>query len=142
MDFDLTQEQRDIQKAAREFAEKEFDKDYSLEVERSRTFPWEVWKKACELGFVGIDIPEIYGGQGFDLLERVIVTEEFCRSGAGVGLHASHPGLGIEIILWSGSEDRRRNIAIEKVNLNQRLFSIGFSGLRLSENFIVQFYDS
>ena len=108
MDFELTQEQRDIQKAAREFAENELDKDYSLEIERSRTFPWEVWKKACELGFVGIDIPEIYGGQGFDLLERVIVTEEFCRSGAGVGLHASHPGLGVEIILWSGSEDQKK----------------------------------
>ena len=108
MDFELTQEQRDIQKAAREFAENELDKDYSLEIERSRTFPWEVWKKACELGFVGIDIPETYGGQGFDLLERVIVTEEFCRSGAGVGLHASHPGLGIEIILWSGSEDQKK----------------------------------
>jgi alkylation response protein AidB-like acyl-CoA dehydrogenase len=108
MDFELTQEQKDIQKAAREFAENEFDKDYSLEIERSRQFPWKVWKKACELGFVGIDIPEAYGGQGFDLQERVIVTEEFCRSGAGVGLHASHPGLGVEIILWSGSEDQKK----------------------------------
>ncbi len=108
MDFELTQEQRDIQKAAREFAENEFDKDYSLEIERSRKFPWKVWEKACELGFVGIDIPEEYGGQGFDLLERVIVTEEFCRSGAAVGLHASHPGLGIEIILWSGSEGQKK----------------------------------
>jgi alkylation response protein AidB-like acyl-CoA dehydrogenase len=57
---------------------------------------------------VGIDIPEEYGGQGYELLERVIVTEEFCRSGAGVGLHASHPGLGIEIILWSGREDQKK----------------------------------
>jgi len=108
MDFELTQEQKDIQKAAREFAENEFDKDYSLEIERSRKFPWKAWKKACDLGFVGIDIPEEYGGQGYELLERVIVTEEFCRSGAGVGLHASHPGLGIEIILWSGSEDQKK----------------------------------
>jgi hypothetical protein len=36
MDFELTQEQKDIQKAAREFAENELDKDYSLEIERSR----------------------------------------------------------------------------------------------------------
>ncbi|NNG07737.1 MAG: acyl-CoA/acyl-ACP dehydrogenase [Desulfobacteraceae bacterium] len=108
MDFELTQEQKDIQKAAREFAENELDKDYSLEIERSRKFPWKVWKKACDLGFVGIDIPEEYGGQGYELLERVIVTEEFCRSGAGVGLHASHPGLGIEIILWSGREDQKK----------------------------------
>ena len=108
MDFELTQEQKDIQKAVREFAENELDRDYSLEIERSRQFPRKVWKKACDLGFVGIDIPEEYGGQGYGLLERVIVTEEFCRSGAGVGLHASHPGLGIEIILWSGREDQRK----------------------------------
>ena len=108
MDFELTQEQKDVQKAAREFAENEFDKDYCLEIERSHKFPWEIWKKASDLGFVGIDIPEEYGGQGYGLLERIIVTEEFCRSGAGVGLHASHPGLGIEIILWSGREDQKK----------------------------------
>jgi alkylation response protein AidB-like acyl-CoA dehydrogenase len=109
MDFELTQEQEDIRRAAREFAEKEFDKDYTLEIERARKFPWKVFKKACALGFVGIDIPEQYGGQGYGLLERVIVTEEFSRSGAAVGLHTSHPGLGVEIILWSGSEDQKMN---------------------------------
>jgi alkylation response protein AidB-like acyl-CoA dehydrogenase len=108
MDFELTQEQKDIRKAVREFAEKEFDRDYTLEIEKSRKFPWKVFKKACTLGFVGIDIPEQYGGQGYGLLERVIVTEEFSRSGAAVGLHTSHPGLGIEIILWSGSEDQKK----------------------------------
>jgi alkylation response protein AidB-like acyl-CoA dehydrogenase len=107
MDFELSLEQNDIQKAAREFAEKEFNKDYTLEIERSRQFPWKVFKRACELGFAGIDIPEAYGGQGYGLLERVLVTEAFSRSGAGVGLHASHPGLGIEIILWSGTEDQK-----------------------------------
>ena len=77
MDFKLTKEQADIQKAAREFAESELERDYILEVERTHTFPWAVWKKACELGFVGIDIPEKYGGAGYNLLERVLVTEEF-----------------------------------------------------------------
>jgi alkylation response protein AidB-like acyl-CoA dehydrogenase len=108
MDFRFTQEQTDIQKAVREFAENEFHKEYTLEIERSRKFPWKVFKKGCALGFVGIDIPEQYGGQGYGLLERVIVTEEFSRSGAGVGLHTSHPGLGIEIILWSGTEDQKK----------------------------------
>ena len=59
MDFELTKQQRDIQKAAREFAETELNKDYTLEIQRSHTFPWEVYRKAAKLGFLGIDIPEV-----------------------------------------------------------------------------------
>jgi alkylation response protein AidB-like acyl-CoA dehydrogenase len=108
MNFELSKEQRDMQKGAREFAEKELNRDYVLEIERSHKFPWEIYKKACKLGFVGIDIPEEYGGQGLDLLDRVIVTEEFCRCGAGVGMCSSAPGLGVEIILWSGNEGQKK----------------------------------
>ena len=48
MDFELTKEQRDIKKAARDFAEAEFDKDYILQCELGHKFPWELWKKASE----------------------------------------------------------------------------------------------
>jgi len=108
MDFELTKEQRDIQKAAKDFAEAELNKDYVLEIERAHRFPHEVYKKACELGFVGIDIPEKYGGQGFGLIGRVLVSEEFCRCGSAVGHFSSGPGLGVETILWSGNEMQKR----------------------------------
>ncbi len=108
MDFELTREQKAVQQAAREFAEKEYNKEYTLEIERSHRFPRDVWKKACKLGFVGIDVPEEYGGQGLGLTERTLVTEEFSRCGAGVGLHSSVPGLGIEIILWVGNEEQKK----------------------------------
>lgn len=108
MDFELNKEQRDIQRAAREFAETEYNKDYMLEIERNRRFPREAWKKACELGFVGIDIPEEYGGQGYNLVERILVVEEFCRCGAAAGIHTSLPGLGVEIILWSANEEQKQ----------------------------------
>jgi alkylation response protein AidB-like acyl-CoA dehydrogenase len=108
MDFELTLEQKDIQKAARDFAKAEFNKEYSLEIEHTHQFPWGAWKKACDLGFVGVDIPEAYGGQGYKLLERVIVTEAFTCFGASVGLHAGLPGLGIEIVLWYGSEEQKK----------------------------------
>lgn len=99
MDFQFTLERQEIQKAARDFAKAEFNAEYSLEIEHSHQFPWAAWKKACDLGFVGIDIPEEYGGQGYKLLERVLVTEAFTRFGASVGLHAGLPGLGTEMIL-------------------------------------------
>ena len=64
MDFELTQEQKDIQKAAREFIQGEYDKEKILEWEQTHTYPKEIWKKAAKLGFIGIHYPEEYGGQG------------------------------------------------------------------------------
>ena len=61
MDFDLTAEQKEIQKATDEFAKGEFDKEIALEHERAHKFPTEIWKKACGLGFIGIHYPENQG---------------------------------------------------------------------------------
>jgi alkylation response protein AidB-like acyl-CoA dehydrogenase len=108
MDFEFTKEQMDIQRAAREFAEAEFEKSYVLELDRNHQFPWEIWKKAIQLGFVGLDIPEEYGGQGYGLLERVLVTEQFCRCGASVGTSVLGTYFGSKIILKRGSEDQKR----------------------------------
>jgi alkylation response protein AidB-like acyl-CoA dehydrogenase len=49
MDFELTEEQKDIQKAAREFAEVEFEKNYVLELDRNHQFPWEIWRTGSRL---------------------------------------------------------------------------------------------
>ena len=61
MDFEFTKEQRDIQKAVREFVRAEYDKDAVMQLELEHKFPWELWRKACELGFTGVDFPEEYG---------------------------------------------------------------------------------
>jgi alkylation response protein AidB-like acyl-CoA dehydrogenase len=108
MDFEFNREQLDIQRAAREFAEAEFEKNHVLELDRNHQFPWEIWKKAIQLGFVGLDIPEEYGGQGYGLLERVLVTEQFCRCGASVGTSVLGTYFGSKIILKNGSEDQRK----------------------------------
>ncbi len=108
MDFELSKEQRDIQKAAREFAEAEFDKDYMLDLELNHKFPWELLQKACRLGFIGIDFPEEYGGQGYGLLEKALVLEEFCRVGAGVGVSVGTCQFAAKLVLRSGSEEQKR----------------------------------
>jgi alkylation response protein AidB-like acyl-CoA dehydrogenase len=108
MDFELNKEQKDIQKAAREFAEVEFDKDYMLDLELNHKFPMEILKKACELGFIGIDFPEEYGGQGYGLLERALVVEEFCRVGAGVGDSVCSSTFASKILLVAGSEEQKK----------------------------------
>ena len=58
MDFELTKSQKEIQKAAMEFAKGEFDKDLALELDRKHEFPTKIWKKAGDLGFIGIHYPE------------------------------------------------------------------------------------
>jgi alkylation response protein AidB-like acyl-CoA dehydrogenase len=108
MNFEFDKEQMDIQRAAREFAEAEFEKNCVLELDRSHRFPWEIWKKAIQLGFVGLDIPVEYGGQGYGLLERVLVTEQFCRYGASVGTSILGTYFGSKIILRKGSEDQKK----------------------------------
>ena len=108
MDFELTKEQLDIKRAAREFAEAEFEKDRVLELDRNHEFPWEIWRKASALGFIGIDLPEEYGGQGYGILELALVREEFCRCGAGVGTSLLGTYFVSKLILKSGSEDQKR----------------------------------
>lgn len=106
MDFELTDEQKDIQKAAREFAEKMFP-EVAEECDLNETFPMELWKKACELGFVGVFIDEAYGGAGLGFLEHALITEEFSRVDAGCGSILTTT-LGSEFILFSGREEQKK----------------------------------
>jgi alkylation response protein AidB-like acyl-CoA dehydrogenase len=106
MDFELTDEQKDIKKAAREFAEKAFP-EVAEECDVNETFPKALWKKACELGFVGVFIDEAYGGPGLGLLENVLIMEEFCRVDAGCA-GVALTTLGSEFILLYGREEQKR----------------------------------
>lgn len=108
MDFELTQEQKDIVKAAREFAEGEFDKSLALEFEKRHEFPREIWKRACELGFMGIHFPEEYGGQGYGTFENALVVEEFCRVDSGFGAALLLADFSSEVILRFGTEEQKK----------------------------------
>lgn len=107
MEFKLNTEQDAIQKAAREFAKGEFDKEVALEHEREHRFPEAIWKKACGLGFLGIHFPERYGGQDYGILENALVVEEFCRQDSGIGIALSLADFSSEIILRSGTEEQK-----------------------------------
>lgn len=108
MNFELTKEQKDIQKAAREFAEGEFDKDSALEFELKHEFPFEIRKKAAQLGFIGINFPEEYGGQGYGVMENVLVAEEFCRRDSGIGCAITIGSMGSELVLRFGREEQKK----------------------------------
>jgi acyl-CoA dehydrogenase len=86
MDFALTKEQRDIRRAAAEFAQGEFKPEVAQECELNHRFPRELYKKAAQLGFLGLDFPERIGGGGMGILENVLVVEEFCKADSGIGM--------------------------------------------------------
>jgi len=107
MNFDLTAEQKDIITAAREFAEKLFP-DIAQECDREEKFPKHLWQKACELGFVGVFIPEAYGGAGLGFLEHCLINEEFWRVDAGIAHFILAGTFGSELILLFGTEEQKK----------------------------------
>ncbi len=108
MDFSLSKEQRDIKKAAAEFARGEFKTELAHECELNHRFPRELYRKAGQLGFIGLDYPEELGGGGMSVLENVLVIEEFCKADSGLGM-AVHLGfLPAKLLRIFGTQEQRR----------------------------------
>ena len=105
MDFELTQSQKEIQKAARDFARGEFDKDLILEMDRKHEYPKKILGKAADLGFVGIHFPEEYSGQGLGVLENILIAEEFCRRDSTMGSALILAGFASECLLRFASDE-------------------------------------
>ncbi len=110
MDFELTQEQKDIQRAAREFAQAEFTPERGREYDEKEEFPFDLWKKACELGFIGVHFPEEYGGAGLGYLENIIIAEEFCRADSTIGSAIILSDFSSEVIMKFGSEEQKEEV--------------------------------
>jgi len=108
MDFTLSKEQRDIQKAAREFALGEFLPEKAREFDRNETFDLNIWRKACELGFVGVFIDEKYGGAGLGFFEHCLITEEFWAVDAGMGNAIITATFGSELLRLFGTEEQKQ----------------------------------
>ncbi|MCD6379218.1 acyl-CoA dehydrogenase family protein [bacterium] len=108
MDFELTTEQKDIQEAARKFAKGEFTKELAEKHEMEHSFPRSVWQKACELGFIGLHFPTDFGGAGLNIMENVLVVEEFCRRDSGIGTAVALSDFASEIIMRFGSEKQKK----------------------------------
>jgi alkylation response protein AidB-like acyl-CoA dehydrogenase len=81
VDFGFSKDQQMIQKSVRQFLEKECPKDRVRELKTDeKGYDPVVWEKMVELGFVGLAIPEEYGGMGGDYLELMIFMEEVGRN--------------------------------------------------------------
>ncbi|NIO36561.1 acyl-CoA dehydrogenase [Candidatus Bathyarchaeota archaeon] len=111
MKFDFTEEQMEIKRAAREFAEKEFTPEKGREYDEKYEFPWEFYRKAGELGFIGASLPEEYGGQGLGCIEACIISEEFNKVDST--LASILGGVGFAgLIVKFGSEEQKTKYLI------------------------------
>ena len=81
MNLDLTEEQQMLKTTARDFFEKEFPKTLVREMEEDPAgYTPELWKRMADLGWVGLVIPEEYGGTGLGFMDLVILLEEMGRA--------------------------------------------------------------
>nr|MBA3622344.1 acyl-CoA dehydrogenase family protein [Euzebyales bacterium] len=104
MDFDLTEQQEQIRKLARDFCDAEVAPK-ARELDKSEAFPDELVPKLFEMGFLGITVPEQYGGLGLDYLSYGLVTEELGRTDASIrSLVGVNVGLACTCLLTWGTD--------------------------------------
>lgn len=107
MDFELNKEQKDIRKAASEFAEGEF-RDIARDCDINEEFPRSLLEKAGKLGFLGVFIQEEYGGAGLGFLEHALILEEFWKVDPGLSQELCSVTFGAEEFLLFGTEEQKK----------------------------------
>ena len=107
-EFELSEEQRLIRQTARAFAESEV-KPLARKVDHEHYFPAELIPKLSSLGFMGITVPEEFGGAALDYVSYALITEELARACASTSVIVSaHNTLGIGPILAFGNAEQKK----------------------------------
>lgn len=104
----LNEEQQAIQKIAREISQKIIAPKAAY-YDKTEEFPWENIEKLCEAGFMGMSVPEEYGGSGMDMVSSVAALEEISKACAATGaIVAVHNSAGILPLLIKGNKDQKK----------------------------------
>ncbi len=107
MNFDYSETQNMVAASAKEFADV-YVKPYVMEWDETQTFPIDVFKKAGELGFMGVLVPEQYGGSGLGYHEYIAIIVEISKVDPSIGLSlAAHNSLCTNHILEFGNEEQK-----------------------------------
>src|SRR5947207_15181542 len=108
MDFELTDEQRETQALARDFARDRIEPNAAA-WDRAHGFPRELLESLGGLGLLGVCVPEEYGGAGADFVSYILVLEELSRADAGVGVTvAVHTSAVTLPILAFGTDEQKQ----------------------------------
>jgi acyl-CoA dehydrogenase len=111
MDFDLPDTAQAVRDGVAAVAAK-YDHAYWSRCEDEKRYPTELYRDLAEGGWLGLSVPEEYGGGGQGLLETAIACETLCASGgtAGAFIYVLNPGFGVTTLARHGTEEQKQQI--------------------------------
>ncbi|HLA53773.1 MAG TPA: acyl-CoA dehydrogenase family protein [Flavitalea sp.] len=108
MNFEASELTTQVAHSARDFAQ-QYIKPYVMQWDESQEFPIKVFREMGKLGFMGVLVPEVYGGAGLSYFEYVAIIQEIAKVCGSVGLSlAAHNSLGTGHILLFGNEEQKQ----------------------------------
>src|SRR5947209_4925476 len=126
MEFDLSDEQQMIRDLARDFADREIA-PRAEHFDKNKEFPYDIIAKMSELGFMGLPVPEEYGGAGADTVSYAVAVEEISRGDASVGITmAAHTSLGTMPFIMFGTEEQKQT-HVPRLASGEKLWSFGLT---------------
>ena len=127
MDFNLTEQQRALKETAKKFAEKEL-MEVAREIEKNDKPPSrDILKRFAELGFLGINLPEKYGGAGLSHFEAVLVLEEIAKISIAVAFPVFESSFGPALAISSFAPDELKKEVLPKVCLGDMVIAVSMS---------------
>jgi len=112
MEFQLTDEQKQLREEVRKFAEEEI-RPVATEYDVEEEYPYEVMDKAADMGLLAPHVPVEYGGVGYSSVENAILTEELFAADPGIGLCVSSAGFGAEALMEFGTDEQKERVLPE-----------------------------
>ena len=127
MDFKLTPDQLELQRVARDYAQKELPALADELEESGEPVPKDALMKIGEMGFLGINTPTEYGGQGLTSLEAIIILEEFGKISSAVGWPVFEANAGpVKVIEHFGTDTLKERV-IPKVCSGEMVVAVSMS---------------
>lgn len=109
MDFELSEEQKSIIDNADRIARK-FDRAYWLECAKAKRFTSELWDELGKAGYLGITVPEEYGGAGLGMFELSLLQERLAEHGVAVLFFVVNQGLSIPALVRHGTDEQKSRL--------------------------------
>jgi len=150
MDFSFTSRQRLIRDAVHEFMVGECDPAKTFELAKKKEFPWEVYKKAGENGYLASYYPKDFGGQKLPFLDHCLIMEEMIRYDNRIGIALSLGSIPAKPILRFGTEEQKKkylpgipkgkavaSIAVTEPNHGSDICSLDTRAVRKGDEYIL-----
>jgi short/branched chain acyl-CoA dehydrogenase len=127
MNFDLTDEQRRWGDLAHEYAQGEI-RPRAAQLDKEQKFPYDIVAKMIDVGFMGMTIPEEYGGSGGDFVAYNLALEEISRADTSVGITMeAHISLGCSPIVNFGTQEQKEHLLGEVIQGGRKLWAFGLT---------------